>query len=89
MEQAGAVLAVLVLLGATLYALRGRGFAMVMPRRGFGGTVRQLESLERLSLTPQHSLHLVRVEDRTVLVAVSPHGCSIVDRSVGQEGLVR
>jgi flagellar biogenesis protein FliO len=89
MEQAGAVLLVLVLLGATLYALRGKGLAMMVPRRSFGGNPRQLESIERLSLTPQHSLHLVRVEDRTVLVAVSPNGCSIVDRGIQQEGLVR
>ena len=93
MGQAGAVLLVLVLLGATLYALRGRGLRMVMPRRASGGNQRQLESIERLPLTPHHSLHLVRVEDRTVLVAVSPNGCSILDRTLPdafpQAGLVR
>jgi flagellar biogenesis protein FliO len=90
MEQAAAVLLVLVLLAATLYALRGKGLKMVLPRRAAAGQ-RQLESIERLPLTPQHSLHLVRVEDRTVLIAVSPNGCSILDRSVenGHGGLVR
>ena len=81
LQQAAAVLLVLVLLGAALYALRGRGLQMVLTRRASGGNQRLLESLERLPLTPQHSLHLVRVEDRTVLVAVSPSGCSILDRS--------
>ena len=91
MEQGAAVLLVLVLLGATLYALRGKGLQMVMARRAGGGSQRQLESIERLPLTPQHSLHLVRVEDRTVLIAVSPSGCSILDRSLenGHGGLVR
>jgi flagellar biogenesis protein FliO len=90
MEQAAAVLLVLVLLGATLYALRGKGLQMVLPRRA-AGRQRQLESIERLPLTPQHSLHLVRVEDRTVLIAVSPNGCSIIDRSLenAHGGLVR
>jgi flagellar biogenesis protein FliO len=32
-----------------------------------------------MSLTPQHSLHLVRVEDRTMLIAASPSGCSILE----------
>ena len=32
-----------------------------------------------LPLTPQHSLHLVSVAGRTLLVAVSPGGCMVVD----------
>jgi flagellar biogenesis protein FliO len=88
-QQATAVLLVLVLLGATLYALRGKGLAMMMSRRVTGAGHRQLEAIDRLPLTPNHSLHLVRVEDRTVLIAVSPGGCSIVDRSPEQGGLVR
>jgi flagellar biogenesis protein FliO len=66
---------------------------MVMPRRAAGSNPRQLESIERLPLTPHHSLHLVRVEDRTVLVAVSPGGCSLLDTMVPDTlqrgGLVR
>lgn len=81
MQQAAAVLLVLVLLGATLYALRGKGLQMVLSRRVSRSGQRMLESIERLPLTPQHSLHLVRVEGRTVLVAVSPHGCSLLDQS--------
>ena len=48
-------------------------------RRASGSKQRLLQSIERLPLTPQHSLHLVRVEDRTVLVAVSPSGCSLLE----------
>jgi flagellar biogenesis protein FliO len=81
LQQAAAVLLVLTLLGATLYGLRAKGLALIMPRRSGMGNRRQLESIERLPLTPHHSLHLVRVEDRTVLIAVSPNGCSILDRT--------
>src|SRR5262245_19430131 len=38
-----------------------------------------MQSLERISLTPQHSLHLVRVAGRVLLVAVSPGGCSVLE----------
>jgi len=79
LQQAAAVLLVLILLATAIYALRAKG--VVMPRRSSDGTSRrQLESIDRLALTPNHSLHLVRVEGRTVLVAVSPGGCTIVDR---------
>lgn len=81
LQQAAAVVLVLILLGATLYALRGKGLAMVLSRRSGGLNQRQLEAIDRLPLTPHHSLHLVRVEGRTVLIAVSPGGCSMVDRS--------
>ncbi len=79
LQQAAAVLLVLVLMGAAMYALRAKGMLM-MVRRGSGGGQKQLEAIDRLPLTPHHSLHLVRVEGRTVLIAVSPGGCALVDR---------
>jgi LPXTG-motif cell wall-anchored protein len=82
MQQFGqlfAVAGVLMLLGGSLFFLRRKGIA----RFGLGAagaTVgRQLQSLERLPLTPQHSLHLIRVCGRIVLIAVSPGGCSVLD----------
>ena len=74
-----AVFFVLGLLGAALYGLRSKGLAR-FNGKGFarqGG--KQMQALERLSLTPQHSLHLVSVGGRTLLVAVSPSGCSVVE----------
>ena len=38
-----------------------------------------MQALERLALTPQHSLHLVSIGGRVLLVAVSPSGCTVVD----------
>jgi flagellar biogenesis protein FliO len=50
-------------------------------RLGFGrrpGRERSLASVERLTLTPQHSLHLVRIQGREVVVATYPHGCAVL-----------
>jgi flagellar biogenesis protein FliO len=74
-----AVFFVLALLGAALYGLRAKGLAR-FTGKGFvrqGG--KQMQALERLALTPQHSLHLVSVGGRTLLVAVSPSGCAVVE----------
>jgi flagellar biogenesis protein FliO len=46
--------------------------------------VRSLEALERLALTPQHSLHLVRIGGREVVVATYPQGCVLLtERALG------
>jgi flagellar biogenesis protein FliO len=73
------VLFVLGLLGGALYCLRAKGLAR-FNGKGFGRPgERQMQALERLALTPQHSLHLVSVGGRTLLVAVSPGSCTVVD----------
>ncbi|HET9319993.1 MAG TPA: flagellar biosynthetic protein FliO [Bryobacteraceae bacterium] len=78
-QQFLAVFLVLGLLGAALWLLRSRGLAR------FGGlarrkSTRHLESIARLPLTPHHSVHLVRVSDHAVLLALSPSGCTLVER---------
>jgi len=78
--QLTAVSGVLVLLLAVLWWLRRRGYARmtafpVLAR----GNCRRLERLERVALSPQHTLHLVRLGDRALLVAASPGGCSLLE----------
>jgi flagellar biogenesis protein FliO len=75
---------VFALLGAAMWVLRRGG------RLGFGGGMRisgrgrALESVERLTLTPQHSLHLVKIGGREVVVATYPQGCALLtDRTQG------
>lgn len=84
MEQALAVVLVLVLLAAALWLLRAKGFA-----RFSAGPVRKkdglLAAVERLPLGPQHTLHLVRVGNRAVLVGVSPAGCTLLESAPWQE----
>lgn len=81
MDTIQPLLAVFFVLGAlavTLYWLRAKGVAR-FSTPGLGKGVRRLQAVERLALTPQHSLHLVNVSGRTLLIAVSPNGCAILD----------
>lgn len=75
-QQLAAVGAVLALLSATLWWLRRRGFSGILPSKT--STRRTLERLERLSLGPQHTLHLVRMGDTALLLASTPSGCALV-----------
>jgi flagellar biogenesis protein FliO len=78
-QQITAVFLVLALLGAALWFLRSRGLAQYRgPARR--KSARHLEAIARLPLTPQHSVHLIRVSDHTILLAVSPSGCPLVER---------
>jgi len=74
-----AVLFVLGLLGGTLYWLRAKGLARFNGKGFSRQSGKRMQALERLALTPQHSLHLVSVGGKTLLVAVSPGGCTVVD----------
>jgi flagellar biogenesis protein FliO len=81
-EQITMVLAVFALLGALLWFAKRRGMASfpVSLRRAGGG--KRVEVLERVPLTAQHALHLVRVGDRTVLIATAPSSCTLLDSPV-------
>lgn len=83
-EQMLAVALVAALLAGTLTWLRRRGF----PRLTGNGLrlrrPRRLEMLDRLSLTPQHSLHLVRLGNRTILLGRSPSGLALLDTAEGR-----
>lgn len=76
-QQMAAIAMVLLLLGGTLWVLRRRGFAGVALPKKSG--MRRMERLERLTLGPQHTLHLIRVGERELLLASSPNGCSLVE----------
>lgn len=91
LRQIFSVLLVFSLLGGVLWALRrgGRVSFSGLARKRILGNTRSLIAVERLSLTPQHTLHIVRVNGREVLVATHPQGCSVVtelgtaDRAMG------
>jgi flagellar biogenesis protein FliO len=80
-EQLFAVAGVLMLLGGSLFLLRGKGMARFRLKAAGAAAGRQLQSIERLPLTSQHSLHLIRVYGRIILIVVSPGGCSVIDGS--------
>jgi flagellar biogenesis protein FliO len=78
-QQVLGVVEVLALLGGSLWWLRRKGLAQFAVRGPGGSRTKSMRVIERLALTPQHSLYLVRVADRTMLIAASPGGCSILD----------
>lgn len=74
LRQVSSVLFVFVLLGAALWAIRRWNLqGRQTPSRG-----RCIQSLERLSLSPQHSLHLVEIDGSRLVVATHPQGCTLL-----------
>jgi flagellar biosynthetic protein FliO len=72
-----AAAAVLALLGLALWALKRRGLAAPPALRRGGG--RRLECVQRVALGPQHALHLVRLDERGLLLSSSPSGCALIE----------
>ena len=89
-RQLLAVLTVLGLLVASVAWLRRRGLARQLWSGPETGRARRLEILDRVALAPQHWLHLVRVDDRVILVGRSPAGLTRLagDQRRGGEGNV-
>lgn len=80
-EQLTMVFFVLGLLGAMLWLFRSKGMATFRFARRGSSAGRQLEVVERLPLTPNHSVHLIRVGNRTLLIGVAPGGCTLLEKS--------
>ena len=78
LRQLLAISGVFLLLGAALWWLRSKGLARYGTRPS-RARKRTLESVERLTLGPQHSVHLVRVAGRALLLGTSPAGCSVLE----------
>ena len=78
-EQLLAVMVVLGLLCGSLWLLKRKGLVRTGFRRPSLPGQPRLEVIDRLALTPQHSLHLIRMADRTLLVGLSPQGCNLLE----------
>jgi flagellar biosynthetic protein FliO len=77
-NQMAAIILVLGLTAAAAWWLRRRGRLPVgLPRKTAG---KRLETLERLPLGPQQTLHLIRLGGQALLVAATPAGCALLDR---------
>ena len=79
LTQLVSVLLVLGLLGAAVWWLRSQRSAPPLFRARRRGDERLLQCLDRLSLSSQHSLHLVRFADRVLLVGVHAGGCRLLE----------
>ena len=80
LQQFSLVVFTLALLGAAVWALKRRGLvtinaALVRPRAG-----KKLELIERLQLTPTHSVCLIRVDERLLLIGTAPASCRLLER---------
>lgn len=84
LQQMLAVLAVFGILGVSLWWLRRRGLANIA-MNGSKKNNRVLSQIERLSISPTHSLHLVRMADRAILIASWPGGCQAIESSSWNE----
>jgi len=78
-EQLFMVAAVLGVLCGGLWLLKRKGWAYTSIRTPLRDGQPRLEVLDRLVLSPHHSLHLVRMADRTLLIGLSPNGCNLID----------
>ena len=79
LSPAFAVFFVLALLFGLLWLARRKGlaaFSLGLSRSTAGRSERQMRVVERVTLSSQHSLHLVSCAGRLLVVAVSPNGCS-------------
>ncbi len=78
LQPFAAIILVMALLGGALFLLKKRGAASFrLP--GISVGTRQLEVVERVSLGPQHALHLVRMGERRVLIATGPASCQVLE----------
>jgi flagellar biogenesis protein FliO len=75
LRQSGAVLVVFGLLAMAAWKLRA---GPVTPPWNRSVATMRLESRGRLSLTPSHAVHLVRIDGQELVVATHPQGCSLL-----------
>ena len=78
-QQFIVVLIVLGLLCGALWALKRKGWASTGLRRKRDEGAPRLEVIDRLPLTQHHTLHLVRLANRTLLIGLSPSGCNLLE----------
>lgn len=79
-SQSIAAFLVVALLVAFLWAMRRRGLASFnLALTKSLAKQKAMQVVERLPLTAHHSLHLVRVQDRVILIGVSPSSCTQID----------
>ena len=76
MRQSLAIVFVLALLWTALWLVRRKGWAGMMPR--VKTAPRMIESRGKLALTARHSIHVVRIGDRDLILALHPDGVTFL-----------
>jgi len=77
LRQSLAIALVFALLWLALWLLRKKNG---VPARLLAGRLKRgaLESRARLVLGPQHSLHIIRIGEKELIMAVHPHGITLL-----------
>lgn len=86
-QQLWVVIVILGILCGAVWLMKRKGWIQTALRRSPENGQPRLEVIDRLQLTPQHSLHLVRWAHGTLLIGVSPNGCNLLEG--GQDGNAR
>ena len=76
-RQFSLILVVLGALAAVITVMRKRGASVKWPQ--LNRKARRLEVVERLVLSTQANLVLVRLDEREILIATSSAGCSVLE----------
>lgn len=80
LNNVAAVAIVLALLGALVSVFRARGTAAIrLPWLRAADSSQTMQVMERVALTTHHTLCLVRVGERSVLISTSPSSCQILE----------
>jgi flagellar biogenesis protein FliO len=74
LQQGLALLAVFGMLGAALWFVKTRQ----SPNLRLRGE-RRMQVIERVSLTPQHTLCLVKIGERLVMIGTAPSSCQLIE----------
>jgi flagellar biogenesis protein FliO len=72
-QQGLALVVVFGLLGTALWFVKTRQNPNLRVRGE-----RRVQVLERVALTPQHTLCLVKVDDRLVMIGTAPSSCQVI-----------
>ena len=67
--------------------LRRRGVAVL--NTSLRKQTHLIQQLDRIRLTPQHSIHVLQIEDRNLVIAVHNQGITLLEQSSGRSNCVR
>jgi flagellar biogenesis protein FliO len=76
-QQGLSLLAVFGLLGGALWFVKTRQNPLL--RMSLQRGERRIQVLERVALTPQHTLCLVKVGERLVMIGTAPSSCQLME----------
>lgn len=78
LSQVFAVALVFALLALALWLMKRKNLPGLVALRARGKSGRRIEHIETAALSQQHSVHLVRLANRAILLSTHPSGCTLL-----------